>query len=1006
MGGELRAEAAMPCMKSRDEIRKEVSTPMESLATPKHQVRVAAWNVRTMYESGRTAQVVREMERYKVNLLGVSEMRWTDSGILTLNSGHTVCYSGRTDGQHQEGVGIIMDKTAKKSFLGWEPINHRIIRARFYSRFAKTTIIQCYAPTDPSEDEEKDLFYSQLQEQIDRTPRHDILIVMGDLNAKVGADNVGYESCMGREGVGEMTDNGQRFADMCLENGLVIGGTVFRHKTIHKLTWTSPDGRTNNQIDHITINQKWRRSMTDVRVIRGADVSSDHHLVLCKLRVKLKRTTKRTSQLLFDSSKLKDLAVKTQFVLELNNRFQVLADTPAEDVDTLCDNMQKMFIDISADVLGHRRREKKEWISQTTWQLIEERRTAKQRMLGGSKEDKATAAETYREKNVAVKKSARRDKREYTDSLAREAQSAAERGDTRTVYKITKTLTGGFTSKSTVVKDKEGKVLMKEDDQLNRWAEHFKETLNRPDPEEEETIEDTGFHIEMKRGRITRQEITEAIRQTKGNRAPGEDRITADMLKADPATSARVLEELFNRVWEEEKVPETWKKGIIVKLPKKGDLSVCGNWRGINLLSVPGKIFCRVLLQRMRQTLERILREEQAGFRSGRGCIDQIFVLRTIVEQSLEWNSSLYVNYIDFEKAFDSIHHPSLWKILEAYGFPSKVINILKDMYADNQCCVRHEGQQSEWFHVKTGVRQGCVISPVLFLVVIDWVMRQATKDRPRGLVWGLTARLEDCDFADDIALLSHTQKDIQEKTDRVNQTAKSVGLKIHADKTKLMKLKNRSTKATTVHGQELEEVQHFKYLGSYISADSNIEKEITTRIGLAAQAFNRLQNIWRSSVLQTNTKLKIYKSNVRSVLLYASETWRTNKKIESRLRGFEGRCLRRILRIHWEQRVTNQEVSRRTGINNIVDEVKKRRWRWLGHVLRMNKTRHPLAALRWAPPGKRKRGRALGTWRRTMEEEMKVMGKTWNELSWLAQDRDVWRRFVGASCSSGSEED
>ena len=108
----------MPCMMSRDEIREEVSTPMESLAKPKHIVRVAAWNVGTMYETGRAAQVVGEMERYKVNILGVSEMRWTDSGILTLNSGETVCYSGRMDGLHQEGVGVIMDKAAKKSLLG------------------------------------------------------------------------------------------------------------------------------------------------------------------------------------------------------------------------------------------------------------------------------------------------------------------------------------------------------------------------------------------------------------------------------------------------------------------------------------------------------------------------------------------------------------------------------------------------------------------------------------------------------------------------------------------------------------------------------------------------------------------------------------------------------------------------------------------------------------------------------------------------------------------------
>ena len=261
-------------------------------------------------------------------------------------------------------------------------------------------------------------------------------------------------------------------------------------------------------------------------------------------------------------------------------------------------------MDTSRQVLGHKKKVKKEWISENTWKYIEERKATKQRMLTGNQEERAEAAESYKEKDKAVKRGARQDKRNYVDSLAAEAQAAAEVGDTRTVYKITKRLTGGFTSKTTAVRDREGKVLMKTEDQLHRWAEHFKETLNRPDPEEEAIIEDTGFHVEMKRGRITQEEIREAICQTKGNRAPGEDRVTADMLKADTDTSAKGLEKLFNKVWEEETVPEIWKRGIIVKIPKKGDLSLCNNWRGINLLSAPGKVFCRVMLMRLRQAIE------------------------------------------------------------------------------------------------------------------------------------------------------------------------------------------------------------------------------------------------------------------------------------------------------------------------------------------------------------------------------------------------------------------
>ncbi|XP_078581995.1 uncharacterized protein LOC144865280 [Branchiostoma floridae x Branchiostoma japonicum] len=700
---------------------------------------------------------------------------------------------------------------------------------------------------------------------------------------------------MGKEGVGERNDNDQRLVDVCMENGLVIGGTIFKHKNIHKLSWVSPDGRTSNQIDHICINRKWRKSLRDVKAIRGADASSDHHLMLCKLQLKLRKASKGKNDPLFDSGKLKDLAVKEQFTVELKNRFQVLEDIPVDDINARCEGIHKVFTDTSKAVLGYRKRERKEWLSDTTWNLVQERKAAKQHMLNGSERQRAAAAKTYQAKNKEVKRSARRDKRVYMDSLATEAQQAAEKGDTRTVYKITKQLSGDLKNRAAAVKDKNGKVLMEGKDQLDRWAEHFRETLNRPPPESEATIEDMGFNIEMKRGPITLQEIVNAIKETKANRAPGEDRVTADMLKVDPVATARGLITLFNQVWYEETVPEAWKRGIIVKLPKKGDLS----------------------------------------------------------------------------------------------------------------CCVRHDGQHSEWFHVKTGVRQGCVISPTLFLVVIDWVMRRATAGHPRGIVWGLTSRLEDCDFADDIALLSHAQRDIQEKTNNVDQQASSVGLKTHQDKTKILKVKSKSTVKTTIRGQDLEEVQDFKYLGSYISSDSNIEKEVSTRIGMAAQAFNKLRNIWKASTLKQKTKLRIYRSNVRSVLLYAAETWRTNKKIEQRIRGFESRCLRRILKIRWEQRVSNKEVAERTGIPNIVEEIKRRRWKWLGHVLRMHKNRHPYVALKWTPQGKRSRGRPLGTWRRTVEGEMKAARKTWHEVRWMAQDRKDWKKFVSALCSiKGSEED
>ena len=170
--------------------------------------------------------------------------------------------------------------------------------ARFNSKGRKVAVIQCYAPINAAETEEKEAFHEQLQAVMDKLPRKELKILMGDLNAKVGADNTNRELVMGKNGVGVQNENGELLTEFCTFNDLVIGGTVFQHRQIHKTTWKSPDGRTVNQFDHVTIGRKWRRSLLDVRVKRGADAASDHHLVVADLKVKLKVYRDRTDRLL------------------------------------------------------------------------------------------------------------------------------------------------------------------------------------------------------------------------------------------------------------------------------------------------------------------------------------------------------------------------------------------------------------------------------------------------------------------------------------------------------------------------------------------------------------------------------------------------------------------------------------------------------------------------------------------------------------------------------------
>ncbi|XP_058828450.1 craniofacial development protein 2-like [Topomyia yanbarensis] len=250
----------------------------------------------------------------KLEILGLSEVRWPNFGEHRLPSGQILRYSGLR-GEHAPrhcGVGFLLSAHAYTALIKWEPINERIIVARFRTRVRNRTIIQCYAPTDAAEMQEKENFYSQLNAVVDKIPKGDIKIYMGDFNAKVGSDNSDYEHVMGRHGLGEMNENGELLAEFCGNNDMVIGGSPFPHRPVHKVTWVSRDGFTENQIDHICISRKWRRSLLDVRNKRSADIASDHHLLIGEIRLRIARIQRQEEKIgrRFNTRRLEDAAVR------------------------------------------------------------------------------------------------------------------------------------------------------------------------------------------------------------------------------------------------------------------------------------------------------------------------------------------------------------------------------------------------------------------------------------------------------------------------------------------------------------------------------------------------------------------------------------------------------------------------------------------------------------------------------------------------------------------------
>ena len=270
------------------------------------------------------------------------------------------------------------------------------------------------------------------------------------------------------------------------------------------------------------------------------------------------------------------------------------------------------------------------------------------------------------------------------------------------MYRIVRDLTGKRSNTNIPIKNKQNRILSTEEEQNKRWIEHFSETLNQEVPINTfdiitaATDEDANIY----QGEISVQEVEVALRKLKNNRAPGEDQIAGELLKYGSETVRNELTTLFNTICKKMSILKSWTRGTIVKLPKKGDLSNCNNWRGITLLSIPGKVFCSVLLERIKKEIDNKLREHQAGFRSGRSCIEQIYTLRHIIQQSLEFQQDIYINFIDFKKAFDSIHRDSLWKISRSYGIPDKYINLFKLIYENSSCNIRTQTGVTDSFNI------------------------------------------------------------------------------------------------------------------------------------------------------------------------------------------------------------------------------------------------------------------------------------------------------------------
>ena len=422
---------------------------------------------------------------------------------------------------------------------------------------------------------------------------------------------------------------------------------------------------------------------------------------------------------------------------------------------------------------------------------------------------------------------------------------------------------------------------------MKEWYDHFKGLFGQGDEEpgtnsvtDENLLEEPDHPLN---GKISEDEVVRSIRNLKAGKSCGLDDVLAEMLKAGGRDIVIFLTELFNAIFEKGYYPKEWAKAIIIPIHKKGDVNSADNYRGVSLLSIVSKCYTSILNQRLYNWLEENSKivEGQAGFRRKYSTTDHIFTLYAVAQKCLSKKGhKLYVAFVDFKKAFDSVHHGKLFETIQKEGIKGKFYGALRAMYDSLFSCVRVNMEYSEFFDCPNGVRQGCVLSPTLFSLFINQLATHIADNGRHGvqLLPGLM-ELFILLFADGITLLATTPLGLQNQLDCLKQCCTNLRLEVNKEKTKVMVFRKGGYLAEHEkwHFDDylLEVVNEYCYLGFRFTTMLSLKQGTKHLVQKGKKAgFYLCRTYLRLKEMTKATFFKIFDSKVQSVLLYSAEIW------------------------------------------------------------------------------------------------------------------------------------
>lgn len=953
------------------------------------------WNVRTLYKTGALLSVISQIQKYNISVTAVQETRWHGSGISDMKK-HTVLYSGKNKGRHEYGVAFIVGPRFKNNILDYQAINERMCVMRLKMKFYNVAMINIYAPTEETESNEKDEFYHKLERVLDALPSNDVKIILGDFNAKIGKEEE-FRSIIGRNSLHDISnDNGRRLIDFAESKNMVVSSTQFAHKNIHKQTWRSPNGQVFNQIDHVLIDKRRASGIQDVRSFRGADGDTDHYLVRARYLCKITRTPRQNLEKIpkIKVVALEEQEIKFNYQQSIVREFEDRKDKMEEGVETCWEELKAVIKRATEENIGYEERiPRNEWYDDECAASLEERNVARKIYLGRPTRIKY---KEYQEKRRIANHICRRKKRAVYNKRLEEMEKNFKENNLKQAYKEVNYNRKGYAPKTNLIRIGD-EIIGTTEGILNKWKEHFQQLLNT-----EASKEETGRSIieveEMELEPPDRLDVSLAIKAQKRGKAPGIDNIPAELIKSGGTALENIIYTLVKQIWQKEQIPEEWKIGLICPIYKKGDRLNCQNYRGITLLCTVYKIFTYLLRKRLEEDYNKIIGEYQSGFRAGRSTIDQIYTVKGIAEKFWEFDLNLYHLFIDFRTAYDSISREGLYKIMAEQGIHSKMIRLVKMTMSGSKARVKICGGMTDLFEVGSGLKQGDGLAPMLFNLALHWVVKQTKVDLNSTLLY---KNAQIVGYADDLDIMGRTLPALEGIYKDLELGAAKVGLHVNERKTKWM-IQSRDRQRITIQPnmtlEIFQEVQEFKYLGTILTSNNDELTEVQSRITAANKIYFALKGIMKSNCVHKSSKIRIYKTIIRSILCYASELWTLTKKTEMMLGALERKILRRIFgpvqeNSKWRIRY-NHELYRLYKSDDIVTHIKLRRLEWAGHVYRMEEYRIPKKILEGTIYGRRPVGRPKGRWLDAVTTDSRNLLGT---AAWrrIALDREDWRKKI-----------